>query len=185
MRRRNKAGAGVAPLDRTRAIEVTPGLSDRLWSKVDRSAGPNACWPFTGKCQSGGYGVQHVGGKPGRTIYAHRLVYRITTGTDPIGKAVCHRCDNPPCCNPAHLFLGTIGDNVRDMVAKGRHRTPHRWAGPVGEQVGGAKLTAEKVREIRRRSASGEGSCALGRVYGMDSSSIRQIVRRVTWRHVD
>lgn len=171
-----------APLARIRPIPDDPTLIARLAAKVDRSRGPEACWPFTGKCQNGGYGVLHTGGRPGRTVYAHRVAWKAYNGRDPGGKAVCHRCDNPPCCNPAHLFLGSIEDNVRDMVAKGRHPG---WTGkrPRGEQVGGAKLTQVAVAEIRRRAAAGEGSGALGKAFGVDSSTIRQIVRRVIWKH--
>lgn len=174
---------GSSPTDRARPLPDDPTLAVRLEAKLDRSGGSSSCWPFVGKCQNGGYGVLHTGGSRGRTVYAHRVAWAIANGRDPGRMAVCHRCDNPPCCNPAHLFLGTIGDNSRDMVAKGRHR-----GGPPpglrGERIGSSKLTADKVREIRRRSAAGEGSGALGRIYGVDSSSIRQIVRRETWAHV-
>lgn len=173
----------LSPLARTRPITVTVGLPERFWAKVRRSQDQTDCWPFMGKCQGAGYGVQHVGGRPGRTIYAHRLAYVLATGVDPLGKAVCHHCDNPPCCNPSHLFLGSIADNVRDMIAKGR-KAVCRGGGPRGEQVGGAKLNAAKVREIRARAAAGEGSGYLGKAYGVDSSSVRQIVRRETWKHV-
>ena len=176
---------GLSPLDRTRPIAVLPGLAERLWSKVDRTGGVDACWPFKGKGQSGGYGVLSTSKRPYRTIYTHRLAYRLATGVDPHGQAVCHRCDNPPCCNPAHLFLGTIADNVRDMIAKGRQGV-NNGQPPLlrGEQHGSAKVTEAAVREIRRRAAAGESSSVLGRAFGLDSSSVRYIVRRENWKHV-
>lgn len=89
---------------------------ERLWGRVDRSAGPDACWPWTGST-SNGYGVIKFDGVQ---HYAHRKVAELS-GLVLGDLSVLHRCDNPLCCNPAHLFLGTHDDNMRDMVAKGRH----------------------------------------------------------------
>ena len=175
------------PPVRTRPISATPSLAERFWAKVDRSGGADACWLWQGKSQNGGYGVIHLGGAKTVTGYAHRVSWMIHCEGDPVGKAVCHRCDVPSCVNPAHLFLGTIADNVRDMIAKGRCRLPARRRGVAvvrGERVGSAKLTEAKVREIRARAAKGEGSGRLGAEYVMDSSTVRQIVRRVIWKHV-
>lgn len=170
-------------LERTREIASTPDLVRRFWSKVDQSGGPESCWPWKGKTQNGGYGVIHRGTAKNDTAYAHRLSWLIHHGSDPVGWAVCHRCDFPTCVNPAHLFLGTIADNVQDMIAKGR-----KYSGPQasvrGEQVGSSKLTASQVVEIRTRSRNGERSGSLGRAFGVDSSTIRQIVRGEIWRHV-
>lgn len=92
-----------------------------MWAKVDRSAGPDGCWPFTGSTMHNGYG--HLGGEGGRgapTLAAHRVAYEDAVGPIPAGMYVLHTCDNRPCCNPAHLWIGTQGDNLRDMWAKGR-----------------------------------------------------------------
>lgn len=91
-------------------------VADRFWEKVDRLAGPDGCWLFTG-ATTHGYGRLSVPGTSGET--ASRLAYRLTFG-DPGALGVLHHCDNPPCCNPTHLFLGTALDNMQDMIAKGR-----------------------------------------------------------------
>jgi hypothetical protein len=107
-------------LSKTREIAPTPDLIARFWLKVDRSGGPQACWPWTAKTMNLGYGVIWKGGKRGHTVYAHRVSCAIANGREPGNMAVCHRCDNPPCVNPNHLFLDTIKGNVADMTAKGR-----------------------------------------------------------------
>ena len=95
---------------------------DRLWSRVDKTGD---CWVWTGATTTAGYGEIRFGGK---VVRVHRLVYELTVGPIPEGMGVLHRCDNPPCCRPDHLFLGTQRDNARDMVAKGRKRGGRRAA---------------------------------------------------------
>jgi hypothetical protein len=171
------------PVERTRSIPLSPDLIRRFWIKVDQSGGADGCWPWLGKRQNGGYGVLHRGTKNNDTVYAHRVAWAIHSRSDPVGWAVCHRCDHPYCVNPSHLFLGTIADNVADMIAKGR-KAPSGGYAVRGELASSAKLTAKLVLEIRRRSAAGEGSGSLANAFGVDSSTIRQIVRRETWDHV-
>ena len=92
--------------------------SVRFWAMVDVSSGPAACWPWRGTTVSGGYG--RFRRRAGARIVASRMAYLLTHDAIPNGLDVLHGCDNPPCCNPAHLFTGTARDNALDMMAKGR-----------------------------------------------------------------
>lgn len=93
---------------------------ERLWAKVDRSA--SGCWEWTGKSRSAfGYGLIRLSkAEGGKLIGAHRLAWELTNGPIPEGLCVLHSCDNPPCCRPDHLHLGTKADNMREKVERGR-----------------------------------------------------------------
>ena len=150
---------------------VTVPLEQRFWSKVAVGE-PDECWEWQAARMPRGYGV--IGG-PVR--YAHRAVWVLTHGEVPAGMHVLHRCDNPPCVNPAHLFLGTHAKNVADMDAKGRRK------GPKGETHPAAKLTAEQVRAIRRECAEVSQRVVAER-YGVDPSTVSRIVHGKQWRSV-
>ncbi len=143
----------------------------RFWSRVNKQ-GANDCWPWTAGCSKDDYGAFRIAGI---TFGAHRIAYFIETGIDPGAQQVCHKCDNPPCCNPKHHFLGGSRENVRDAVNKGR------W--PIGVRHHNAKLTVENVLEIIRRFESGETQTALGLEYGIAQTGISLIVRRKAWKH--
>jgi hypothetical protein len=107
------------------------------------NGGPEACWLWTGSQDGNGYGKMKVdGGICGRS---HRLAYFLAHGVDPADKMVCHTCDNPPCCNPDHLWLGTNSDNQKDCELKGRRPKPPS----DGERNGNAKLTMADLGKIR------------------------------------
>ncbi len=123
------------------------------------------------------YGVIRV---EGRNIYAHRLAWEIAANRPvPAGQFVLHRCDNPPCCNPSHLFIGTVKDNTADMFAKNRANKAR------GERHHGAKITAEDVREIRRRYEPRVVTAKhLAAEYGLNHGYVRLILCRRRWAHV-
>lgn len=91
-------------------------LQDRFWAGVDKR-GEEECWPWTKSCVTDGYGTL---GAAGLVFATHRIAWEIENGPIPPGQAVLHSCDNPPCCNVKHLFLGTNLDNIKDMIAKKR-----------------------------------------------------------------
>jgi hypothetical protein len=168
-----------------------------FWAHVDVKA-PDECWPWRDAKLEFGYGAVRY---QKRNWKAHRLAWALTHGSIPGKSWVLHRCDNPPCCNPAHLFLGTHEDNMADMASKGRHlsrtRTDYLPSGDDhharkrpevvarGERNGNAKLTASDVRAIRAAWDSGQSSIsALARRYGMTPSPIANVAQRRSWRHV-
>jgi len=177
---------------------IIPPLSKqdilRFWPKV-RIRGLDECWPWTAGKVASGYGAFYLGSRSDgtrRQLSASRIAWTLAHGPVPLGMLVCHHCDNPDCCNPLHLFLGTPADNIRDAARKGRtasgerngsHTHPERLA--RGERHGLAKLTEAQVREIRARyAAGGVSQSQLAREYGMARTTISSIVRRETWAHV-
>jgi hypothetical protein len=109
-------------------------------------------------------------------LVASRVAYELMVGPIPDGLHVLHRCDNPRCINPVHLFLGTQADNMADKVAKGRQRK--------GTDCYQARLNPDKVREIRRRAAAGESHHALSAEFQTVVTNISLIVHRKRWKHV-
>ena len=138
-------------------------IGPRFWSKVQRG---NGCWLWMAKRERRGYGrLEHKG----KSLIASRVAWELTNGPIPQGLLVLHRCDNPPCVNPDHLFLGTTQDNVTDKMTKGRHYGNH-------------KLIADQVREIREAYATGSTTLMkLSHQYGVSFSQIHRIVTGESW----
>jgi hypothetical protein len=153
-------------------------LIERFEKRVGR-AEAGQCWPWKGRILKNGYGVIHQGGRNGGpVVYAHRLAAQFAGLGDISGKMVCHHCDNPPCVNPKHLFVGDAAANVRDMFAKGRGRPPE------GERHSHARLTVAQVVSARRRVSAGESRRSIAKEMGVSHTAIVQAVRRVWWKSV-
>jgi hypothetical protein len=167
------------PEEPFRRNTVLPGtVEERFWGRVDRTGD---CWVWQGRrWRDYGSWTFHVGEGKRRTVPAHRFAWELARGVIPEGMYVCHKCDNPPCCNPAHLFLGTHDDNMRDKAEKGRVR-----GGDVrGERNPHSKLTADQVLEIRRRAAKRERQCNLAREFGITPQATWNIINRRVWKHI-
>ncbi len=134
----------------------------------------SGCWEWQGGGTPLGYGHIIIGSK---RMITHRFSYEHYLKPIPEGLHLLHHCDNPPCCNPLHLYPGTDADNARDKVSRERQ--------PRGEAHYNAKLTDEKVREIRRAYANGQTAMELGRVYSVDANTVWAVVHRHTWEHVE
>jgi hypothetical protein len=147
-------------------------VEPRFWIKVDRR-GPDDCWPWLAAKDGKGYGAFSFNRK---RATAHRVAFFFSHGHWPVHDA-CHKCDNPACCNPAHLFDGTHQDNMDDMVAKRRHQH--------GERNGHRKLTEVQVLEIRRRyiprKVTGR---ALAAELNVSHATVEDVIAGRTWRHL-
>ncbi len=144
--------------------------------RLANPAAAEACWEWTGAQNTQGYGRLSVAGIQMTATHVAWLLFR---GIIAPGLQVLHRCDNPPCVNPAHLFLGTQKDNMDDCRRKGRDRRPR------GEEIGQAKLTAQEVKAIRLRRSRGETVASIARLFGVCPTAVSAIIHRRVWRHVN
>jgi hypothetical protein len=175
------------PID---ASDFKPTDVARFWSKIDQAGGPSACWPWRGFRGREGYGQfqsRHNGRE--RKFIAHRVALALRRGS--VKESVLHRCDNPPCCNPAHLWEGSQLENRRDCARKGRAAAGDRNGARLhpetrsrGEKNNMAKVTKEIVRQMRIEHERGVSGVEISRRFGLATSSVNAIVRRLTWKHV-
>lgn len=137
-------------------------MIQRYWEKVDKR-GPDECWPWLGACVTDGYGTIAY---EGREIYAtHRLAYILEHGKVPNGLWVLHTCDNPPCCNPKHLYAGTSINNIQDRIDRKR---------------GGEKLTPEQVEEIKMDQRKQK---LIAKDHGISQSMVSRIKQGHRWHN--
>ena len=150
-------------------------LAERFWEKVDKSG---ECWLWTAHRNADGYGM--VGLERRGIDRSHRVAWRLANGSIPAGMSVLHRCDNPGCVRPDHLFLGTQRDNIADMDAKGRSRknprrgSAHHWA----------KLREQDIPIIRALAADGMNNTQIGRRFGVHRLTIHLILNGKNWAHI-
>ena len=171
-----------------RGLDLT-GIADdkfrtRFWAKVDKDGPvpahlPEAgnCWTWTRYVTPAGYGQFTI--SKGQFRLAHTVSYALTNGPIPPGMHICHRCDNPPCARPDHLFMGTPRDNALDMFAKGRQGPRH-----PGSERANARLSEDDIRAIRSTSYYYGRTQHLARCYGVSGTTIRRILTGQKWRHV-
>jgi hypothetical protein len=140
---------------------------ERFWSKVLIGDG---CWNWTASRHWDGYGQFSVGNTK---VKAHRHSWALANGPVPRGAKVLHRCDNPACVRPAHLFVGTSSENNLDAVAKSR--------AALGERHANSKLTPDAVRSIR---GGAETDTEKARAFGVSRRAVAAVRMRQTWKHV-
>jgi hypothetical protein len=147
-------------------------IKERFFQKVNKTS---TCWIWTATKNGDGYG--HFSHK--KFIYkAHRFSWMLLYGDIPKGVLVLHKCDNPPCVNPEHLFLGTDKDNVHDAIRKGRR------ADLKGEQRYNCKIKDSMVPSIRDMYLQGHSLKAVAKVFGVDATTIHKIVIGKSRQHV-
>lgn len=177
-RRRFCSHACASEASRREPIQI------RVWDSIEQGTSEQ-CWPWRASVSRNGYG-QIQDRESGRRRLAHQVVLEAKLGrplSSGSGECALHRCDNRRCCNPAHLYVGTQADNMRDMLRRGRHR----FGRLNGERVGTAKLSAAQVAIIRAILAAGppEGmKSALARLYGVSPTTIGRIADGTSWGHV-
>ena len=169
-----------APYGRTQSRDLFCSEVCAVWAKVYIQE-DGECWPWTGATNAHGYG--HIR-RNGTASIATRVIYRLVYGEFDKTLFVCHRCDNPTCCNPHHLFLGTDAENKTDMYSKGRWSPP-----PIrrGERNNLARLTADDVRYIRNRLKERRWGdmTALAKQFNVSRNHILRIKKRIVWAHID
>ena len=155
-------------------------IQDNFWNFFEVDS--NECWNWTRSMTNKGYGHFSLNGKD---MTAHRMSWILTNGEIPNGLCVCHKCDNPRCINPNHLFLGTKLDNAKDAIDKGRFRFVSKKDKAFGEKHGLTTLKNRDVKEIVHKYRNGIAKTTkLSKEYGVCVQTICNIVKGKTWSHI-
>lgn len=158
-------------------ITITPSLLKRFWGKVKKT---ESCWEWTAALDVNGYGAFGIGKKVWKT---HRVSFILANGPIPHLLDICHKCDNPKCVRPDHLFAGTHSENMQDMFKKNRQGA--RENRKRGVEFWSAKLDPEKVREIRSiRKHQGIGCRKLAKMFGVTKTAITELLKWRSWKDV-
>lgn len=160
------------PIKTKPILALTTEQIDRFWSRVNKSNDPDACWEWQARQDKDGYGLFRCW--PQGTLRSNRLTYYLVYQQQPGDLCVCHTCDNPPCCNPYHLWLGSNLDNINDRTKKGR--TAHQF----GEVHGLTTLKEPDILEILLSIETGKN---LARYFHVDPMTISNIQRGLTWKN--
>ncbi len=158
-------------------MTLPESVIERFWKYCPSHLPKDVCWPWAGSVARKRLGYGQLSDKPNKTVLkAHRVSYEITYGEIAPGFYICHRCDNPVCVNPAHLYAGTARDNHLDMVARGQHIPP-----PLrqGERSGRARVTNEQARYIRESNRRGVD---LAKEFGVAQTTISAIRNGQNWK---
>lgn len=152
----------------------------RFWQLVNVRS-PDECWEWMGSRNQDQYGRFRASSK--NVVQAHRFAYEEVHGLIPPGKMLCHSCDNPPCVNPSHLFVGDQSDNMKDMYKKKRHRIINDFK---GERQPTSKLVTDDILHIRAMHRQGVSVPQIHTHYPQVSrANIQRIIWRKTWRHIE
>lgn len=176
-RSRTRFKGGVRPFASALDLSMEgAALRERFWSKVEIGAA-DRCWPWTHSSgNKAGHGQFAL--RAGWMMVSSRVAYALENGRLQQGEVVRHTCDNPPCCNPAHLLKGSNRDNTMDSVTRGRANRSH------GSSHRDARLNAEAVRVIRATPLTYGAMARLAREYGVSHTAIRRVLAGKTWRSV-
>ena len=158
-------------------IKITEQNVKNFWKRVEKT---NTCWLWRGGISSRGYG-NFAFRRNGKIINnrTHRFSFILQNGKIPKNKIICHKCDNPICVNPNHLFLGTISDNVQDAIKKGL------WNPARGEQNAASKLTTKIVKKIRNLYSTGRYTQKeLAKRFHLSRGGAYPIIRNIHWKHI-